>query len=48
MPQKITDTAQLFCNEETAPSELSFICQNFSTAEGKHNDSMNILYKKMI
>ena len=36
MPQKITDTAQLSCNQGTAPSNLSVTSQNFSTAEGKH------------
>ncbi|SHL93462.1 protein of unknown function [Chryseobacterium carnipullorum] len=36
MPQKITDTAQLSCNQGTAPSKLIVTSQNFSTAEGKH------------
>jgi hypothetical protein len=36
MPQKITDTAQLSCNQGTVPSNLSVTSQNFSTAEGKH------------
>ncbi|MFZ4929799.1 DUF4280 domain-containing protein [Chryseobacterium sp. Mn2064] len=36
MPQKITDTAQLSCNQGTMPSNLSVTSQNFSTAEGKY------------
>ncbi|WP_336961288.1 DUF4280 domain-containing protein [Chryseobacterium contaminans] len=36
MPQKITDTAQLSCNQGTTPSNLSVTSQNFSTAEGKY------------
>lgn len=36
MPQKITDTAQLSCNQGTMPSTLSVVSQNFSTAEGKY------------
>lgn len=36
MPQKITDTAQLSCNQGTAASNLSVNSQNFSTADGKH------------
>lgn len=36
MPQKITDTAQLSCNQGTTPGNLSVTSQNFSTAEGKY------------
>lgn len=36
MPQKITDTAQLSCNQGTIPSNLSVTSQSFSTAEGKY------------
>jgi len=36
MPQKITDTAQLSCNQGTAPSKLSVSSQSFTTAEGKY------------
>lgn len=35
MPQKITDTAQISCNQGMTPSNLSVTSQNFSTAEGK-------------
>ncbi|MBK1897032.1 DUF4280 domain-containing protein [Chryseobacterium paridis] len=35
MPQKITDTAQLSCNQGTIPSNLTVTSQDFSTAEGK-------------
>ncbi|AKK74563.1 hypothetical protein OK18_19845 [Chryseobacterium gallinarum] len=36
MPQKITDTAQLSCNQGTAPSNLKVTSQNFSMAEEKY------------
>ncbi|MGH1518301.1 DUF4280 domain-containing protein [Chryseobacterium sp. JK1] len=36
MPQKITNTTQLSCNQGTTPSNLSVTSQNFSTAEGKY------------
>ncbi|MBV8326545.1 DUF4280 domain-containing protein [Chryseobacterium sp.] len=36
MSQKITDTAQLFCNQGIAPGNLSVTSQHFSTAEGKY------------
>ncbi len=36
MPQKITDTAQLSCNQGTMPSNLGVTSQNFSTIEGKY------------
>lgn len=36
MPQKITNTAQLSCNQGMTPSNLSVTSQNFSTAEGKY------------
>lgn len=35
MPQKITDTAQLSCNQGIMPSNLTVTSQNFSTADGK-------------
>lgn len=35
MPQKITDTAQLSCNQGMTPSNLSVTSQSFSTVEGK-------------
>lgn len=35
MSQKITDTAQLSCNQGTIPSNLTVTSQNFSTAENK-------------
>ena len=36
MSQKITDTAQLSCNQGTAQSNLSITSQYFTTAEGKY------------
>ena len=36
MPQKITDTAQLSCNQGTTPTNLSVTSQNFSMAEGRY------------
>lgn len=36
MPQKITDTAQLSCNQGTIPSNLSVTSQDFTTAERKY------------
>lgn len=35
MPQKITDTAQLSCDQGSSPSNLSVTCQTFSTIEKK-------------
>lgn len=35
MPQKITDTAQLSCNQGMTPSNLCVTSQDFSTADGK-------------
>lgn len=36
MPQKVTDTAQLSCNQGMTLSNLSVTSQDFSTAEGKY------------
>ncbi|MDR6404082.1 MULTISPECIES: DUF4280 domain-containing protein [Chryseobacterium] len=35
MPQKITDSAQLSCNQGTTSSNLKVTYQNFATADGK-------------
>ena len=43
MPQIITDTAELSCNQGTATSKLNVTSQDFVTIEGKAMATDNIM-----